>query len=76
MPKTPRGALPSASIEFGLQQEVERYDPRSPARIKAQDARKEIEAGRAELIWHRCKAIGPAGTRLPGCRKLYEPDQV
>lgn len=76
MSEIPEGALPPASIEFGLvewQQEVERYDRRSPARIQAQNAREKIEAGRAELNWHRCEADGPAGTKLPGCRKLYVP---
>jgi hypothetical protein len=76
VPKTPAGALPPAPTEFGLvewQQEVERYDRRSTARIQAQRARKEIEAGRVQLAWQRCEAEGPGETKLPGCRKLYVP---
>lgn len=76
MPDTAAGDLPSVSIEFGLvewREEVERYDPRSPARVQAQSARKTIEAGTAKLDWKRCKAEGPGGTELPGCRKLYVP---
>ncbi len=67
----PAGGLPSVSIEFGAvewREEVERYDRRSPAR-----ARKTIEAYTAKLDWKRCKADGPDGTKLPGCRKLYVP---
>jgi hypothetical protein len=72
----PERKLPSASIEFGStawRDEVERFDQRSRARIQAERARREIEAGRSELAWHRCEADGPRGTRLPGCRKLYVP---
>ncbi len=63
-------------LEFGAiewNEEVERYDLRSPARIQAQSARRAIEAGTARLDWRRCKADGPGGTKLPGCRKLYVP---
>lgn len=70
------GGLPPASIEFGSvewREEVERYDRRSPARTHAQSARKTIETGTAKLDWKRCKADGPGGTKLPGCRKLYMP---
>jgi hypothetical protein len=62
MPKPPGGALPRASVEFHptvWEQEVERYDPRSPARIQAQRARREIEGERAQLAWKRCEADGP-----------------
>lgn len=74
MPDTPAGGLPPVSIEFGSvewREEVERYDPRSPARAQAQSARKAIEAGTTKLDWKRCKAEGPGGTELPGARKLY-----
>jgi hypothetical protein len=54
-------------------QEVERLDTRSTARLQAERARREIEAGREELEWERCEAEGPDSTRLPGCRKLYVP---
>jgi hypothetical protein len=70
------GGPPVVSVEFGSlewREEVERYDPRSPARTHAQVARKTIEAGNAKLDWKRCKADGPGRTELPGCRKLYVP---
>lgn len=76
MPDVPAGGLPTVPIEFGSpewREEVERYDPRSPARTQAQTARKTIEAGGAKLDWMRCKADGPGRTKLPGCRKLYIP---
>jgi hypothetical protein len=73
---TPAGGLPPVPIEFGSvewREEVERYDPHSPARTQARSARKAIEADNAKLDWRRCKAEGPGGTELPGCRKLYVP---
>lgn len=50
----PARNLPSASIEFGSaewKEEVERLEPRAPARVKAQAARREIEAGETDLVW-------------------------
>jgi hypothetical protein len=76
VPDIPAGGPPPVSIEFGSlewEEEVERYTPRSAARTQAQNARKAIEAGTAKLDWKRCKADGPGGTKLPGCRKLYLP---
>ena len=76
MPDNPAGGRPTTSIEFGSiewEEEIERYRPRSPARALAQSARKTIEAGATTLDWKRCKADGPDGTKLPGCRKLYVP---
>lgn len=76
MAENPGGAAPRASIEFRSavwEQEVERFDRRSPARIQAERARREIEAGGARLAWRPCEAEGPGGIRLPGCRKLYVP---
>lgn len=76
MPKPPGGALPRPSIEFRSpvwEQEVERFDPRSRARVQAERARREIEASRAQLAWRACEAEGVGGVRLPGCRKLYVP---
>lgn len=76
MPDVPASGLPPVSIEFGLlewEEEVERYGPRSAGRVQAQSARKAIEAGAVKLDWKRCKADGPGGTKLPGCRKLYVP---
>lgn len=72
----PRRKLPPASVEFpptAWRDEVERLDQRSAARIQAERARREIEAGRSDLAWQRCEAGSPDGTRLPGCRKLYVP---
>jgi hypothetical protein len=71
VPDIPAGGPPRVPIEFGSlewEEEVERYDSRSPARTRAQSARKAIEAGTAKLDWKRCKADGPGGTKLPGCR--------
>lgn len=71
MPDSPEGGPPSVLIEFGSlewEEEVERYGPRSPARARAQGARRAIEAGKAKLDWKRCKADGPGGTKLPGCK--------
>jgi hypothetical protein len=68
--------LPPVAIEFGSvewQEEVGRLDPRSPARARAESARKAIETGSVELLWRRCQAEGPGGTKLPGCLKLYVP---
>jgi hypothetical protein len=70
------GGQPPVPIEFGAlewEEEVERYRPHSTARTQAQSTRKMIEAGSARLDWKRCKADGPGGTELPGCRKLYIP---
>jgi hypothetical protein len=76
VPDTPADGPPHVPIEFGSlewEEEVQRYSPRSPARAQAQGARRTIEAGAAKLDWKRCKADGPGGTKLPGCRKLYVP---
>jgi hypothetical protein len=76
VPDIPAGGPPPVPIEFGSlewEEEVERYDRRSRARVKAQSARKAIEVGRGKLDWKRCQADGPGGTKLPGCRKLYVP---
>jgi hypothetical protein len=76
VPDTPAGGPPPVPIELGSlewAEEVERYGPRSPARVQAQGARRMIETGTANLDWRRCKVDGPDGTKLPGCRKLYVP---
>lgn len=76
MPDTPAGGPPPVPIEFGSiewEEETERYGPHSPARAQAKSARRTIETGTARLDWRRCKADGPGGTKLPGCRKLYVP---
>jgi hypothetical protein len=67
----------SIPIDFGDEEwseEVERRAPNSPARVQAQRARREIEAGRARLAWKRCRSVdAPDRTSLPGCVKLYVP---
>jgi hypothetical protein len=76
VPDIPAGGPPRVPVEFGSlewKEEVDRYDSHSKARTQAQSARKAIEAGKAKLDWKRCKADGPGGTKLPGCRKLYVP---
>jgi hypothetical protein len=68
--------LSPAPIIFGSSEwaeEVERYAPNASARLRAEGARREIEAGRVRLAWRPCEAEGSRGTRLPGCRKLYVP---
>ena len=68
--------LPAASPTFGAKEwaeEVKRYEPSATARVRAESARGEIEAGETELVWRPCEAVGGDGTRLPGCRKLYVP---
>src|ERR1700679_3598630 len=60
-------------VAFG-DEEVEGRAPNSPARLQAQRARRDIEAGRARLAWKRCRSEdAPDGTSLPGCVKLYLP---
>ena len=64
----------SAEAVFGLrpwEEEVERYHELSPPRIRAQNARKMIEAGDRRLDWLNCRPDGRIP--LPGCRKLYVP---
>ncbi len=76
MSDTPAGGLPPVAIEFGSlewAEEVERYGPARLLGRKAQSARRMIAVGTANLDWRRCKADGPGGTKLPGCRKLYVP---
>ncbi len=63
-------------INFGAREwteEVERFDPKADARLRAESARREIEVGEGKLLWRPCEAAGSHGTRLPGCRKLYVP---
>ena len=76
MPQGRAVGRPPVAIEFGSvewDEEVGRFDPRSLARACAVTARRLIESGTVKLAWIRCKADGPGGTRLPGCRKLYVP---
>jgi hypothetical protein len=73
---SPRRNLPSVSVRFrspAWEEEVERLDARSLARVQAERARREIESGRATLIWKRCEAQNDDGTELAGCSKLYVP---
>lgn len=73
---SPRGNLPPVPVRFDHEEwldEVGRLDKRSPARIQAERARREIEAGAATLDWQKCEAEGDDRTRLLGCVKLYVP---
>jgi hypothetical protein len=73
---SPAKKLPPAPIIFGAgewMEEIERFEPKADARLKAQSARREIEAGRDKSAWKPCEAQSDDGTRLPGCRKLYIP---
>ncbi len=67
---------PSARIFFGEREwaeEVERFDANALARVQAERARREIEAGDRRLTWRPCEAEHESGAHLPGCRKLYLP---
>lgn len=71
-----KAKLPPVPVEFrspAWEEEVERFDRRASARLQAERARREIEAGRTSLDWLRCKLEGSDKTNLPGCRKLYVP---
>lgn len=73
---SPKQTLPPVSIKFrspAWEEEVERFDARSPARIQAARARREIEGDRATLAWQRCKTEDDDGAQLAGCSKLYVP---
>jgi hypothetical protein len=73
---SPRSNPPSVSVRFDREEwleEVERLDERSLARVQAERARREIEAGTPTLSWQRCEAEGEGATSLPGCNKLYVP---
>lgn len=73
---SPRSKPPPIPVRFDCEEwleEVERLDERSLARIQAERARREIEAGTASLNWQRCEVEGESGTSLPGCNKLYVP---
>jgi hypothetical protein len=68
--------LPPASVEFGSREwveEVERFESGAIARVRAEGARREIEAEDRKLIWRPCEAEHASGAHLPGCRKLYVP---
>jgi len=52
---------------------VGRLDKRSPARVQAERARREMEADSASLDWQKCEGEGEEGTSLPGCMKVYVP---
>lgn len=73
---SPRRNLPPVSVKFrspAWQEEVERLDARSSARVQAERARREIEGGKTKLGWKRCEAQNDDGTELAGCSKLYVP---
>jgi hypothetical protein len=54
------------------EEEVERLNARSVARVQAERARREIEGGKATLAWKRCE-VESDGVELAGCSKLYIP---
>jgi hypothetical protein len=67
---------PTVPLIFGDREwveEVERYEPKASARLRAESARREIEAGQRRLTWRPCEPEGSHGTRVPGCRKVYIP---
>lgn len=73
-----RGRLTATDvpIHFGEREwdeEVDRLRDRSPARLQAERARREIETEAKVLNLLKCKAQSEDGTRLPGCVKLYVP---
>jgi hypothetical protein len=73
---SPGSDLPPVSIRFDQEEwleEVERLDERSPSRIHAERARREVASGKATLDLKRCEADGEGATVLPGCSKLYVP---
>lgn len=73
---SPRSSPSPVPVRFDREEwleEVGRLNERSPARVQAERARREIEAGTASLNWQRCEAEGESGTSLPGCNKLYVP---
>jgi hypothetical protein len=75
MPDAGKNLL-SVPLNFGSDEwseEVERLDRRSPARVQAERARRDIEGGKATPEFEKCEAGGEEGTSLPGCVKLYVP---
>ena len=73
---SPAKKLPPAPIIFGAEEwaeEVGRFDAKADARLKAERARREIEAGEEKPVWKPCEAAGSQRTSLPGCRKVYVP---
>ena len=71
----PRKQLPSAPLIFGTKEwveEVHRLGAKSASRLRAEVARREIEAGVA-MVWRPCEPESSDGTHLPGCRKVYVP---
>lgn len=56
------------------QEEVERFAPRSPARVAAERERGRLERDGVRIVdLQRCGAVGPDGTRLAGLVKVYVP---
>jgi hypothetical protein len=54
--------------------EVERFDPRSPARLAAErERRRLVSSGLALADLRRCEAEAADGTSLPGLVKVYVP---
>ena len=56
------------------QEEVERFAPRSAARVAADRERRRLEHDGLNIAdLQACAAVGPDGTRLPGLVKVYVP---
>lgn len=63
-------------VRFGEQEwheEVGRLGEHSPARTRAENARREVEGSTAIGGLLKCEAGGNDATSLPGCMKLYVP---
>lgn len=69
-----QGAEISVEIDDEIwAEEVERLQPRSPGRVQAEKARRQIETEVPRLPWQPCEKEGPGGTRLALCVKLRIP---
>ena len=76
MPTSGRGARRVAVVITARvwRAEVERFDPRSPARLAAErERRRLVSDGLALTDLRRCEAEAADGTRLPGLVKVYVP---
>jgi hypothetical protein len=65
--------IPAHFGEDEWREEVQRLRDRSPARVQAERARREVEASKSSPDFLKCEVHGDDRTRLPGCVKLYLP---
>lgn len=71
---TPRPRPPVAIDPLVWREEVERYDPGSPARVAAERERIGLEAEGLDLrVLLPCDELGPDRTQLEGRVKVYVP---